>query len=117
MIAAMNVALSGLQAVGTKVRNNADNIANLNTDGYKKGRITLSEQVPQGVRADFEKVESPGAVVPEITHLGFEMVEKSNVELNEEIPEMIMNRHSYSANLKTIQASGELLDSLLDIKA
>lgn len=117
MIAGMNAALSGLQAVGTRVNNSANNIANMNTDGFKKGRVVLSEQVPQGVRADVEKVESPGAVVPEITAQGYEMVEQSNVELTEEIPEMIMNRHSYGANLKTIQTSDEMLADLLDITA
>lgn len=117
MIAGMNAALSGLQAIGTKVNNNANNVANLNTDSFKKGRVLLSEQSPQGVKADFEKVESPGAVVPEITGQGYEMVEKSNVDLSEEIPEMMVNQHSYNANLQTLKTTDEMLGSLLNIKA
>lgn len=45
------------------------------------------------------------------------MVEKSNVDLGEEMPEMIMNKHTYSANLKTIETVDEMMGQLLNTKA
>ncbi|WP_028581119.1 flagellar basal body rod C-terminal domain-containing protein [Desulfogranum japonicum] len=117
MISGLNSALSGLQAVGTKVENNANNVANLNSDGFKKGRVILSERAPQGVKANFEKVNTPGSYQIEETNNGQEMVEKSNVDLGEEMPEMIMNKHTYSANLKTIETVDEMMGQLLNTKA
>ncbi len=117
MISGLNSAISGLQAIGTKVDNNANNVANLNTDGFKKGRVLLSEQAPQGVQAVFEKVDVEGPYQLESTGSGQETIEKSNVDLTEEMPEMIMNRHSYGANLKTIETVDEMMGHLLDAKA
>ncbi len=117
MISGVHAALSGLQAYSVKTQNNANNIANMQTEGFKKSRVLLAEQRPQGVRATVEKVETQGAQVMEQTAQGSEMIELSNVDLGEEIPEMLMNRHGYSANLKTLQIADEMAESLLDIKA
>ncbi len=117
MIGGMSAALSGLQAVATKVQVNGNNVANTNTESFKKSRVVLSEQQPEGVKATVEKVDTPGSYVAELTEQGVEMFETSNVELNEEIPEMILNQHSYTANLKTIQTIEEMTESLVNIKA
>jgi len=45
------------------------------------------------------------------------LVEQSNVDLSEEFPELMVNQHAFSANIKTLQANDEMLKSLLDIKA
>ena len=41
--------------------------------------------------------------------------ELSNVELAEELPEMIMVRHGYSANLEAVKAQDDMLGTVLDI--
>jgi flagellar basal-body rod protein FlgC len=46
-----------------------------------------------------------------------EMIEQSNVDLGEELPDMMLNMHGYKANLKTLQAASEMMQGLLDIKA
>jgi flagellar basal-body rod protein FlgG len=43
-------------------------------------------------------------------------VESSNVDLTQEIVNMIISKHGYSANARTIKASDEMLGTLLDIK-
>ncbi len=116
MVSGIQSALSALQAFSAKLQNNANNVANVNTEGFKKGRVTLSDVLPQGVRAKAEQVNTPGTVVYEETSQGFEPVELSNVDLAQEFPEMIENQHAFKANLKTLQAQNEMLDSLLDIK-
>ena len=42
---------------------------------------------------------------------------KSNVELGEELPNMMLSRRFFQANLKTVQIVDEMLGSLLDIKS
>lgn len=117
MIAGIQAALSGVQAFTTKIENNAHNVANLNTEGFKKDRVVLSAQVPQGVKAAVEQVDTPGSFIAEQTDQGIEMIEQSNVDLGEEMPDMLINTQGYKANLKTLQAADEMMQTVLDIKA
>jgi len=117
MIPAVNSALSGLQAYGTKFNSNANNIANVSTEGFKKTRVTLEDRAPQGVQANVEVVDSPGTMRLEDSAEGTKMVEMSNVDLAEELPESQLNARFYQANLKTLDAADEMTQSLLDIKA
>jgi flagellar basal-body rod protein FlgC len=107
--------LSALRAYGTKMGVIADNVANLNTDGYKKNRAVLKEGPNQSVAVDIQQVDTPGAVYERYD--GHERVEKetSNVDLAEELPAMITTQHAYTANLKVLQARDEVLGSLLDV--
>jgi len=117
MISASSSTLSALQAFGTKLQSNANNIANANTDGYKKTRVTLATAAPQGVRAQVEQSSTPGPTVYREGESGVEPVELSNVDVGNELPEMNLNSTYYKANLKTIQVEDEMLGSLLQIKA
>jgi flagellar basal-body rod protein FlgC len=117
MIPAMQSALSGLSAYSTKVSSNANNIANVNTEGFKKSRVLLSNAEPQGVQAQAQRVETPGPMTYEQTSKGLELVEQSNVDLGEELPQMSLNARFYQANLKTLQVTDEMLGSLLKAKA
>jgi flagellar basal body rod protein FlgG len=117
MINGVHAALSGLQALTTRVEKNANNIANMHSEGFKKDRVLLSERHPQGVEAIVDKIHSPGSYVAEMTERGYAMVEQSNVDLVEEIPELLRNNNGYSANLKTLQAVDQMTRNLLDIKA
>jgi len=117
MISGSFASLSGLQAYGKRIENNANNIANMNTERFKKGRVILSEETPQGVRAHFEKIKSPGPKDMEESGKGMQMVEQSNVDLGEEFPEMMLNQHAFRANIKSLQAADDMVKNLLDIKA
>jgi flagellar hook protein FlgE len=117
MNAAYQAALSGLQAFGTKINSNANNIANANSEGFKKTRVTLAETLPQGVKTVVDKVETPGATVLEETAMGMDVVELSNVELGSELPQMLLNSQFYKANLKTIETVNRMAGTLLDIKS
>jgi len=110
-------ALSALQAFGTRVNSNANNIANTNTDGFKSTRVTLESTEPAGVRAVVEKMEKPGVIILQEGVSGQEEVELSSVDLAREIPEMMVNSTFYKANLKTLQVADEMTGSLLKLKA
>lgn len=117
MIPAIQSALSGLSAFGTKINVGANNVANANTEGFKKSRVLLASADHQGVVAQPQRVETPGPSVYEATSKGMELIEQSNVDLAQELPEMGLNSRYYQANLKTLQTADEMLGSLLKIKA
>jgi len=83
MISGIQSALSGLQAYSLATEATANNIANVNTNGFKKDRVTLSAQSPQGVSATVvDKVDTPGDYAVESTSQGDQMVEQSNVDIS-----------------------------------
>ena len=114
MISALNSTVSALRAFVTKLGVTADNIANAHTDGYKKKRATFQAEQNGGVRVEIRRDESPGFRY-DVTENG-ETVEKetSNVDLTEEIPNLMVTKRAYQANLKTIETQDEMLGSLLD---
>jgi len=117
MISGIHSALSGLTAIQKKMESTANNVANLNTDAYKKTRVTLHAQEPQGIQAVVQQIQTPGPIVYEQTPEGESLVEKSNVELTEELPTMMLSRRFFQANLKIVRVEDEMLGSLLDIKS
>ncbi|MFU8818821.1 MAG: flagellar basal body rod C-terminal domain-containing protein [Desulfurivibrio sp.] len=118
MVSGIHSALSGLVALQKKTAATAHNTANVNTDGYKKVRVTLAETTPAGgVAARAEVIDTPGPLVQEQTAAGSELVEQSNVDLAEELPNLMLSRRYYQANLKVVQTENERLGYLLDIKS
>ncbi len=117
MSVSFNTSASALQAYGGSQAVTANNIANVNTDGFDKQRAMMQEQEPAGVSMEVETVESQGAIRIDDTDAGQEQVETSNVDLNEEMPQMIENQRSFEANTKVIKTQDQMLGTLLDIKA
>ena len=115
MISSVYPALSALTAFQKKMDVTANNVANVNTDEFKKSRTVMKEAANGGVTASIQQIDTPGIVRETIRNDGIEEVESSNVDLAEELPEMIIAEAGYSANTKTVQTQDEMLGSLLDI--
>jgi len=115
MISSIYSALSGLSAFQKKIGVTANNVANVNTDGFKKSRVTMEESQPQGVQAKIEEVNTPGLLALEQTQEGESLVEKSNVDIGEEMANLIVGQRFYEVNLRTLKIEDERLGSLLDI--
>ncbi|MBW1995561.1 MAG: hypothetical protein JRI77_14110, partial [Deltaproteobacteria bacterium] len=109
MISSINGSISALKALGKKVAVAADNVANLQSKGFKKKRAVLQEGQQKQVTVQIEKIDTPGPIVTEIE--GEKIVEKelSNVDLVEEIPQTIVTQRHYEANLKAVQTQDEVL--------
>ena len=114
MISALNGTLFALRAFVTKLGATADNIANVNTDGFKRNRAVLHEDDNGGVRVELSKDQSPGLRYDVIEDGKKVEKETSNVDLAEEIPDLMLTKRAYQANLKTIETQDEMLGSLLD---
>jgi len=115
MVNAIDSALAGLSFFKKKMDVSANNIANTNTDDFKKSRVIATEDKtgnPQGI---VEKVNTPG--VP-LSSAGAGLPrETSNVDLATEMVDTMTAQKGYIANLKTIENQEEIFDALLDILA
>ena len=116
MISAYQSALSGLTTFSAKLHSNSNNVANANTEGFKRVRVNAANVDPNGVKPVVQKIDTPGAGVFRETSEGMELIELSNVDIGQELPEMSLNSHLYKANLKTIETVDEMTQSLIDIK-
>ncbi len=117
MISAYQSALTGLSAFSTKIQSNGNNIANANTNGFKKTKVNNESVLPQGVKAQVTKDSTPGTSVFQETSKGTELVELSNVDLATELVDMNVNSSMYKANLKTIETVNDMTGTLLNLKS
>ena len=115
MIPAVNSTLTALQAYRKSMRVTANNIANVNTEEFKKSRAIMKEGINGGVEVEVSKVNTPGHRYKEFD--GDQMVTKeaSNVDLAEEIPDLMVTQRTYQANLKVLQTRDKILGTTLDI--
>ena len=115
MISSVNSTISALRANKTMLGVTANNIANANTDEFKKSRATLKEGANGDVAVDINRVNTPGHRYQELE--GDQLVEKesSNVNLEEEVPKMMVTQRTYEANLKVLQTQDNMSGTLLDI--
>ena len=111
MSTAANIALTALQAFDRKSEVIANNVANVNTDRFKKNRATVEAVSPSGAKVTIEQVNTPGDSVT----IGEAQRESSNVNLEEELIALITNRHNYTANIKTVNAADQMQGTLINI--
>jgi flagellar hook protein FlgE len=112
MISSVYGNLSAMRAFGDKMSVTANNVANAESEEYKKKRALLTEGSEGDVVVDIVSVETPGAIRVEA---GMETRELSNVDLAEEIVETIPTQRGYEANLTVIKTQDEMTGTILDI--
>jgi len=116
MLSALTTALTGLKAFVTKLDVNANNIANVNTNNFKKSRVELQESTAGGVEVTISRVNTPGMLMEPDERTGRPQ-ESSNVTIEEEIAEQITARYAYEANILSVKTAEEMQKTLLNIKA
>jgi flagellar hook protein FlgE len=109
----MDAALSALGALGIKLGVTANNIANVNTDGFKKSRVLLQNTDLYGVTVSISRVDTSGMAIFSGDGSA-SMQESSNVDLGEEIVNLKTTKYAYLANLKTIKVEDAVLGTLFD---
>jgi flagellar basal body rod protein FlgG len=107
-------ALSALAALGEKLGVTGNNIANMNTEGFKKSRAILEEAAPSGVTVSINRIDTPGSPLPSEGG-GQGVRESSNVAVEQEMVDLITTKDAYTANLKTIKTEEEILGTLFDV--
>jgi flagellar hook protein FlgE len=106
--------LSAIKAFGEKMGVTANNIANVETEEFKKSRATLNEGPENNVTVEITQSKTPGPVV-EATDGQSAKKELSNVDLAEEIPQTVVAQRGYEANLSTIRTQDDMMKSVIDI--
>jgi flagellar basal-body rod protein FlgC len=107
--------ISALRAHGTKMGVSANNIANVETEEFKKSRAVMEEGPKGSVEVEIDRVDTPGPIVSQYEDDQYVQKEMSNVDLAEEIPQTIPTQRGYEANLTVIKTKDEMLGSLIDI--
>ena len=116
MVSAIHTALSGLTAYAKQMEVSAHNVANVNTDEFKKSRTEFVEADAGGVLPVVQKDDSAGPAVLKDTAQGPAQVELSNVDLGEEAVSQIIAQRGFEANLRTLKTADAMLGAILDIK-
>jgi flagellar hook protein FlgE len=117
MVDGLSSTVSSLQAHERKMSVTANNIANVNTNGFKRDRAVLQEGPAGDVRVSLSKDMSPAPEDPLAPDAPGMERELSNVDLADELTGMIPSEIGYKANLKTIRSRDEMLGTLLDALA
>jgi len=112
---ALNSALSSLGAFFRKMDVTANNIANVNTNNFKKSRAEMEDVYPSGVKVSISRVDTPGDLLPPDEQS--QNQESSNVNLAEELVDLITTEHAFSANITTMRTKDEMEKHRLDIIA
>jgi len=115
MIFSVDNNISALKAFGAKMGVTANNIANVESEEFKKSSALLQEGDRGSVKVDISRIDTPGAI--RTKYIDDEQVETemSNVDLAEEIPETIPTQRGYEANLTVIKTKDEMLATIIDI--
>jgi len=116
MIGAIYSALSGLTAFSTQIDVTAHNVANVNTNGFKKSRTELVAVETGGVLPVIQKNQSAGSFILNNTGYGPAQLELSNVDLGEEAVNQILAQRGFEANISTLKTVDDMLGTILDIK-
>ncbi|UCD31280.1 MAG: flagellar biosynthesis protein FlgC [Desulfobacterales bacterium] len=115
MISSISSTLSAIKAFGEKMGVTASNVANAQTEGFKKSRATLTEGSRNDVQVEVTQINTPGPSIVEVHDDGIAEKEMSNVNLAEEIPETITAQRGLEVNLTVIKTQDEMLGSIIDM--
>lgn len=101
MASISSIGSSGLQAAQLRLDASANNVANMNTQGYRREVVAQEAAADSaGVRATVQREQDAKAVA-----------------LEQEAVEQMSATYAFKANLQTIKTQDEMMGSLLDVKA
>ena len=117
MDTAFSTVVSSINAHERKLGVTANNVANVNTNGFKRQRAVLQEGPVGDVRVNVHKDDTPAPEDPLAPDVPGVAKELSNVNLADEMTSLVPTTVGYKANLKAIRARDEMLGNLLDTLA
>ncbi len=128
----VGISLTGLQAASAQLANSANNVANANsTATVVNGEVKSEAYVPQtltqtaiqptgGVRTEL-RPRDPATIPVFSPESGFAdengVVEMPNVDLAQEAITQKMATYDFKANLKALEVTDEIMQSLIDVLA
>ena len=108
---------AALQAYSTKLNTNANNIANVNTDNFKRQDAVIEQNQQSQPTAKVRTDNTPGPVKTTISAKGQQKVQElSNTDLTKEFTSTITAQRGYEANLKALETNDQMAGSIINIK-
>ena len=113
----LHSAIAGIVTHAEKIAVAAHNIANINTEGFKKSQAVIESDVAGQPDVKITQSDAPGPMIPVPEGLpgGTKFVEMSNVNLAEEIVQMQIAKYGYAASVNIISAQDQMIGTILDI--
>ena len=96
--------ISSMQANQVMLNTNANNVANVNTDGFKPTDVKISNPSDGTLKANLRVTDDTG-------------LKKSQTDLSKEMSDQIVGENVAAVNTTVIQTQDTMIGSLLDIKA
>lgn len=103
MNSTLSIAMSGLNAASTRLNVSAHNIANSQTNGFKRQQVEQTALAQGGVSVTVDSVSAPE--------------QAPLASLTDDIVQQMSAAYEFKANLKVIQTEQDLLGQLLDLRA
>ena len=94
-----NISLSGMQAAQARLQTSANNIANMNTEGFKRKEVVQQSSPAGGVETTGTRQLQEGE------------------SLVQDVVQQLEAKNAFLANLAVFKRSNEAMGSLLDSKA
>ena len=94
-----SIASSGLQAAQLRLDASANNIANMNTPGYRARQVAQQAAAEGGVDASVQRANTAG------------------VSLEKEVVEQLAAKQAFLASVQTLRTGDAVLGALLDVRA
>ena len=99
MASVSSISLSGMNAAQTQLNVAAHNVANLNTEGFSRQQVALTQQTEGGVSAAVTTASQPGAA------------------LETDVVSQLQAKYAFLANLAVFKTSNKMAGALLDTDA
>ena len=114
MLSTFDISLSGIKAATKLLDVSSNNVANGNTDNFKKDIAKVLEGDNGGVTVKTEKSTEPG---PSYISSDGDIHEGSNVDYAEEIVNQIKAEELLRSNIAALNTANEIEDHIIDIFA
>lgn len=95
-ITTSSIAVSGMNTAQVRLNTSAHNIANQNTDGFRRQEVTQTEQVGGGVAPEVSRASAQGAA------------------LETDVVAQLQAKNAFLTNLAVFQTSQKMTGALLD---
>ncbi|HEY4708245.1 MAG TPA: flagellar basal body rod C-terminal domain-containing protein [Thermodesulfobacteriota bacterium] len=110
MLPAIGISSSGIFSSFRLLDATAHNVANSNTDGFKRTSVAFKEAANGGVYASTSIDRKPGPAY----QVNGVIYEASNVDIATEAVSLMTARHMLSVNIAAFRTADEMTESLLD---
>jgi flagellar hook protein FlgE len=105
MSLSFDASISGVRAASIRQAVSANDVANINTPGYRQVNAYQTDMTPQGTRiSHLARTANPSS-------------ELSGTDLVEEVKEQKISKNDFQANLRVIKVRDEMTKDLLDLFA